>query len=408
MKVLIFSTYFLPVVGGVQTCVLALAKGLAEQGAAEESSARIEVTLATATPRGGMDDARLPFPVVRCPTRMQLRKLIRESDVVHIAGPSLLPMALAWFSAKPFFVEHHVYQAVCPNGLLLLQPEKTLCPGYFSAAKYHRCFQCRTAEVGAFAAFRSVLLGFPRRWLCKRATGNIAVTNHVKSRIAFPRSQTVYHGIETAGPPSASVALPSPSAVSPIQIAFVGRFVPEKGIPVLLHAAQQLQQEGVAFHLSLVGDGPQRASLESISRELKIEGSVTFRGELRGGDLQEALRQVSVVAMPSVWEETAGLAAIEHMMRGGVVIAADIGGLSEVVGDAGLKFAPGDAAALAGCIRKLSREPSLAISLGAAARARARLLFSVKRMIDGHLALYRRSVKQRASSLRQGTLPDAS
>jgi hypothetical protein len=41
-----------------------------------------------------------------------------------------------------------------------------------------------------------------------------------------------------------------------------------------------------------------------------------------------------------LWEETAGLSAIEQMMRAGVVVVSDIGGLGEVVGDAGLKFAP--------------------------------------------------------------------
>ena len=45
-----------------------------------------------------------------------------------------------------------------------------------------------------------------------------------------------------------------------------------------------------------------------------------------------------VVVMPSQWEETAGLAAIEQMMRGGVVIASDIGGLGEVVSEAGLRY----------------------------------------------------------------------
>jgi len=96
--------------------------------------------------------------------------------------------------------------------------------------------------------------------------------------------------------------------------------------------------------------------------------------------------------MPSRWEETAGLAAIEQMMRGGIVIAADIGGLSEVVGDAGLKFSAGDSGALYSCLRKVLEQPSLADSLGSAARARAVKLFNCESMIQEHVSLYREAL----------------
>ena len=69
--------------------------------------------------------------------------------------------------------------------------------------------------------------------------------------------------------------------------------------------------------------------------------------------------------MPSEWEETAGLAAIEQMMRAGVVVAANIGGLSEIVGDAGLTFPAKDSAALAARLQQIYQNPSLLTSLGA-------------------------------------------
>ena len=123
MKVLIFSTYFAPTTGGVQTCVMLLAKGLAEAEGLEASGISVKVTVVTEDAANGMDDSVLPFRVVRQPGFRKLRKLIQDSDVVHIAGPSLLPMALSWATGRPFFVEHHVYQAICPNGLLFRQPD---------------------------------------------------------------------------------------------------------------------------------------------------------------------------------------------------------------------------------------------------------------------------------------------
>jgi glycosyltransferase involved in cell wall biosynthesis len=93
--------------------------------------------------------------------------------------------------------------------------------------------------------------------------------------------------------------------------------------------------------------------------------------------------------MPSIWEEVAGLSAIEHMMRGRLVIATDIGGLGEVVDGAGLKFPLGDIDGLAGCMKQVIDEPSLAQALGEKARKRAQASFSEKGMLAEHLALYR-------------------
>jgi len=92
--------------------------------------------------------------------------------------------------------------------------------------------------------------------------------------------------------------------------------------------------------------------------------------------------------MPSIWRETAGLAAIEQMMRGRVVIAADIGGLGEVVGDTALKFPMGDTEALAGCLRRILNDPDLQRELGSRARARATKLFHEQRMIKEHQKIY--------------------
>jgi glycosyltransferase involved in cell wall biosynthesis len=119
-----------------------------------------------------------------------------------------------------------------------------------------------------------------------------------------------------------------------------------------------------------------------------LDGRVSFTGFLQGTKLEAALRGVDAVVMPSVWEETAGLAAMEHMMRGRVVIAADVGGLSEVVGAAGLRFTPGDANALAACMRQVLDQPTLRVTLGKRARSRAQQLFALDRMVDDHLNVF--------------------
>ena len=78
-----------------------------------------------------------------------------------------------------------------------------------------------------------------------------------------------------------------------------------------------MAKDGCNFELTLIGDGPERSSLEALTESLGLSGRVTFAGELQRQRVDEELRTTDVVVMPSLWEETAGLAAMEQMMTGG-------------------------------------------------------------------------------------------
>ncbi len=340
MKLLVYSHYFPPSVGGVETIVLALARGLAARGS-RDNRPRFEVTAVTDTPSQNFDDRLLPFPVVRQPTLVKLWRLISSSDAIHLAGPSLLPLLLAWLARKPVIVEHHGYQATCPNGLLVHQPDGSICPGHFQARRYAECLRCQATQMPWLRSFASLLLMFPRNLLTQTAAFNIAITRHVLERQRLPRSSVVYYGVDSVTEPDESDAGIGPEP-GKLCFAYVGRLVPEKGLPVLLKAAEILIPEGWAFELLLIGDGPERSNLEATIQRYGLDKVVRITGFLRGAPLAKVLSGVRVVVMPSVWEETAGLAAMEQMMRGRLVIASRIGGLGEVVGDAGLLCVPGD------------------------------------------------------------------
>lgn len=387
LRILIYCQDFLPSVGGVQTSVNLLAKGLTERSPATLGAGppKMIVTVATQTPSNGLNDSDFAFRVVRRPSLWTLVRLIWHADVIHLAGPCLLPMAVASIIAKPAVVEHHGYQAVCPNGLLFREPSRAICPGYFIQKKYRSCLKCSSETMGFSGAIRSLVLMFPRYWLSRKMGANVTITDHVAKRINLPNMRTIYYGIES---PNASTTPAKPDSSETIQIAYVGRLVPEKGLPLLLGAAKRLSDRGVEFQLTFVGDGPERVKLENMSRSLFLEDRVRFTGDLRGADLDRVVSGIGVVVMPSVWEETAGLSAIEHMMRGRVVVAADIGGLAEVVGESGLKFVPGDEKALTDCLERIVSDQSLADSLGRAARERASRYFQRGDMIEMHAELY--------------------
>jgi len=188
MKIVFFTEDFAPTIGGVQTIVMELARGLVEwHGSPNGNSVEsFDVTVATRTPRGGMDDSAMPFRVLREPTLTQLFQLFRRANVIHLAGASMVPMAIGLSLRKPVVVEHHGYQAVCPSGNYLHEPDKTTCPGHFQNGNYAECFRCGAVEASRFKSARNLTLLFPRRWLATQVAANVAVSDHNGRRVALP------------------------------------------------------------------------------------------------------------------------------------------------------------------------------------------------------------------------------
>jgi glycosyltransferase involved in cell wall biosynthesis len=389
MKLLIYVHAWAPSVGGVETIVKTLADGLADWSRTHNEET-IEVSLLTQTPAGSMDDSRLPYRVVRNPNLIDLFREIWRADVIHLAGPTILPLVTGCLLRKPTVVEHHGYQVSCPNGMLLLEPQKVQCSGHFMAKRYGKCLACNSHNMGWWKSLRTLLLVFPRRWLCQNIAVNVTITNHVSFRLALPRSRTVYYGVEDVG---VRATESQTAAEKPLRLAYLGRLVAEKGLPVLFRAARYLEDDGVPFQLTVIGDGLERNSLEALAKEIKISDRVTFAGEMTRKEVDQALRNTDVVIMPSLCEETAGLAAIEQMMSGGAVIASDIAGLAEVVGEAGLKFAPGSSDELYSCLEMVAKDRKKIDKLGLMARTRAVKEFSVEHFIAQHVSVYRKIKK---------------
>jgi glycosyltransferase involved in cell wall biosynthesis len=386
MKLLIYSHFFAPSIGGVETIVLSLARGLAELRDLS-GKAQFELTLVTQTPASNYDDAALPFRVIRQPGLIPLWRLIRGSDLVHVAGPALAPLFLTRLARKTLVIEHHGYQATCPNGLLFHHPSQSVCRGHFEAGNYLECLRCNRTVEGSAGALRLLASAFLRRAGSRGAATNIAPSDHVATRQDLPRTKVILHGVEES--PRWGVIPPGSAAFGARSFAYLGRLVIEKGVSVLLEASRLLRAEGCEVEVVLIGDGPDRVRLERQIASSRPKNFVRITGFLSGAALDLELAGVSALVIPTIMEETAGLAAIEQMMRGRLVIASKTGGLAEVVGDAGLTFPPGDAAALAGRMREVLQDPSIVDSIGRKARGRACQMFLRARMVEEHARVYR-------------------
>jgi glycosyltransferase involved in cell wall biosynthesis len=199
----------------------------------------------------------------------------------------------------------------------------------------------------------------------------------------------VYRRLLDLGIPGGKVVvLPNPILVPPAgtdpsqgrYIAFAGRHSPEKGLAVLLAAAQRT---GLPVHVA--GDCP---------AGMNFGGNVTRRGFLHGEALAQFYQGARFLVVPSLWYETFGLVAAEAMSHGLPVIASRIGALSDVVDDGktGWLFTPGDVEELAQKMTALWHQPELSRQLGSTGREKVIREYSLDVYYNGLSQLYKQAM----------------
>lgn len=157
----------------------------------------------------------------------------------------------------------------------------------------------------------------------------------------------------------------------------VGEVIPEKGQDVLLEALGSIA--ALSWRCSCVGsvdrDPAFVEGLRRRSRGAGLDERLSFPGPRVGADLDRAYASADLLVHPSR-AETYGLVVTEALARGLPVIAADVGGVGEALGEGadgsrpGLLVAPGDPAALADALRAWLADADLRASLRRAARGR--------------------------------------
>jgi glycosyltransferase involved in cell wall biosynthesis len=177
-----------------------------------------------------------------------------------------------------------------------------------------------------------------------------------------------------------------------LRLVMVGRLQAPKDPITLVRALALVPRRD--FEAVLVGDGPERAAVEDEIRQLGVGPVVRLLGERT--DVAELLATADVFVL-STHSEGLPLSVLEAMAAGLPVVAANVGGIPELVADgvSGLLVPPDDPDALAEAIERLLESPSLAQQLGHAGRRRVVENFDVEAVRKAHLALYRRMLASR-------------
>jgi glycosyltransferase involved in cell wall biosynthesis len=138
-----------------------------------------------------------------------------------------------------------------------------------------------------------------------------------------------------------------------------GRLVPWKKVDGVIEAVKIVREQISDVQLTIVGDGPDRVSLEEKAKE-SLDGAVTFTGSLSHVDTLKQLQRGSVFVLNSSYEGLSHL-LIEALMLGCAIIATNAGGNSEVITDeeSGLLVSVGDTDGLVAALVRFSRPEML-------------------------------------------------
>jgi rhamnosyl/mannosyltransferase len=362
--VLHLGKYYPPVRGGIETVVETLCRG---EAAWVDSSALVLGTrvLTTFEHRDGVGVRRVGsvarLGAVSVAPTLPLWLARARADVLVLHEPN--PMALiAYFLARP------------PIPLVVWYHSEVIRPRW-----QYRLLYEPLLEFALRRAARIVVASPPMREV--RA---LARYRHKCTVVPFGLPIDRYRQAPKIEPPQ-----PSPRA----RFLFAGRLVGYKGIDVLLRALPGLDAETV-----IVGDGPLRSSLESLSRDLGIADRVRFLGEVADHELLACLRACDVFVLPSVTRQEAfGMVQLEAMLCARPVVSTELGtGVSWVNQHerTGLVVTPGDVNELRQALTRLLDDRDLRRRLGAAAQARVLSHFTADGMCSTTRTLYREVVDQ--------------
>jgi len=314
--------------------------------------------------------------------RRELERQLAEfgPDVVHVKMflTRLSPLLLPALARVPSL--HHVvwYRPICPVGTKVL-PNGAPC----AVAAGAPCLRHRCLPPGKWPV-HMLQLALYRRWRnvfdVTLAPSDVVARQLLEDGVR--EVQTLWNGV----PESAA----RPPLDGPPTIAFAGRFVPEKGIGVLLRAFRKVAAALPEARLLLAGDGPERSRLERDVAASGLGDRIAMPGWVPLAELSRRLQVAWVQVVPSLWEEPFGIVGAEAMMRGTVPIVSRVGALAEFVehGRTGLSVAPGDADALADALLVVLTDRRRAEDLGRAARDFALRELSIRTMVGRLVDIY--------------------
>ena len=362
MNILMHCIYFPPEIGGLESHVFNLCRGLVDRGH------RVDVVTSRSLPdlprqqlMENIHVARTWLPARNsggwflhsmCSTPRTARASA-GADVVHAQAIASIPPA--WIAGRlrgrPLITTLHT------SHFLRLAGKAQWRPGLRTLLHASDHTFATSVEIADVAD--SLLPGL----------GTEPVTNGVDT--------SVFRHREPALPPASGPRLVVPR-----------RLFPKNGVQYFVRAMPEIAARIPEVEAILVGDGPEREDLERLSAQLGVAERIRFLGARPNAEMPGLLSSATAAVIPSLMEATS-IAALEAMACELPVAASRVGGLPEIVNESvGTLFEPRDPGDLARRLVALLRREDLS-EIGRRARERVAARWSNDRLVDRHLEVYR-------------------
>ncbi len=361
-KILIHCVYYPPEVGGLESHVGELARGLVEVGhEVRVVTSRSQKGLARDEVVTGVRIRRTPLPGRNAP-----------GWVLHAVGS--LPTMVRW--ARWADVLHaQAFQSVPPTALA------ARAAGRPWVATFHTSHFLLRARRALWRPVLRRLVRWPDHALA--ASTEIAEVASTLGRGA--RVEALTNGVDTNRFRAVDPAMVTEPGVR--RIVVPRRLYEKNGVEHFVRALPELMRAVSGIEAVVIGDGPERARLEALARELGVERAVRFLGVRPHEEMPGLLSSAEVAVFPSLMEATS-VAALEAMACELPVVASRVGGLPEIVDDSvGVLVPPGDCGALAEGLTQLLGRSDLG-QMGKRARERVVESWSNERLVRRHLEIY--------------------
>lgn len=373
MRVLFWTDWYLPSIGGVETFSARLLPALARKGH--------EITVVAGHHRGGLPDhVEIDGVTIR---RFRFHTALADNDVDAIAD-ALRRVSALKRTVAPDLVH---LNTLGPSVLFHLQSARSSPAPVLLTMHSPVREDAVPPDTLSGRALRSA------SWVnCNSHAVHADLCRHLPE--VASRCSVVHYGMDLPR------LHPTARRHDPPRILGFGRLVSDKGFDVAVRAFPTVLRRWPGARLVLAGDGAARPDLERLVERLGLSGSVTFPGFVAPEDVPALVDDASLVVVPSRWDEPFGLVALEAALMARPVVATRAGGLVEVVAHAetGMIVDKDDPDALAAAILDLLADPERADRMGLAARTRARECFSWDRCVGAYEDLYETSARMETPS----------
>lgn len=340
MKILIVNKFLFPN-GGSETYIFELGKKLSKMGhqvqyfGMEHEGCIVGNDAESYTSDmdfhgNGLSKLLYPFRILYSfEARKKIRVVLKdfEPDVVHLNNinfqitPSVIDEIRAYKKKRIKIVfTAHDYQWVCPNHMMMIPSNKEMCfrceGGCYSECVKNKCIHDSKVKsiLGAVEAFLHNKLLKTYAKVDKIICPSYFMENKLKTNpLLKDKLVTIHNFLDTNV---------NTDYEKQDYVLYFGRYSEEKGVKTLLDVCKELSDIPFVF----AGGGP-------LEKEVALVPNIENKGFLRGEELTKLIAQAKFCIFPSEWYENCPFTVMESQLYGTPILAADVGGVSELLQD---------------------------------------------------------------------------